>query len=104
MLVVAYTKPPAYNGLMRLRTSDVKAALGLTNNSALAALLPPNPSTGRPYNKSQVGRWGECLPELQSRQLVDQFPALRDHVLDPVTGMSAIEMRAKVSLGEGIRG
>jgi hypothetical protein len=81
---------------MRIRTRDAKMVLGLTSNSALAALLPPNPRTGRPYHKTQVGRWGDLLPELQSRQLVEQFPELRDYVLDQVTGMSIADMRAAV--------
>lgn len=81
---------------MRLRTCDAKKALGLTSNTALAALLPPNPSTGRPYCKAQVGRWGDLLPELQSRQLVERFPVLREHVIDPVSGMSVADMRAAV--------
>jgi len=82
---------------MRLRTRDAKKALGLTSNSALAALLPPNPSTGKAYGKAQVGRWGELLPELQSRQLFELYPAaLRDHIIDPVSGMSVVDMRAAV--------
>ncbi len=85
---------------MRLRIHDVRKVLDLTSNSAVAALLPPNPSTGRPFNKSQVGRWGEHLPELQSRQLVEKYPELRDHVLDPVTNLSIADMRAKMQ-GEG---
>lgn len=90
---------------MRLRTCDAKKALGLTSNTALAALLPPNPRTGEAYNKSQVGRWGELLPELQSRQLIERHPELRDHVMDPVTGMSIAEMRAAaVAAGEERRG
>lgn len=93
------------NCRMRLRTCDAKMALGLTSNTALAELLPPNPRTGEAYNKSQVGRWGELLPELQSRQLVERFPELRDYVLDPVTGLSIAEMRAAAVLaGEERRG
>lgn len=89
---------------MRLRTQDAKKALGLTSNTALAALLPPNPATGRPYSKAQVGRWGELLPELQSRQLFELYPAaLRDHIIDPVSGMSVADMRAAV-VGEEPRG
>lgn len=84
---------------MRIRARDAKMALGLSNNTALAALLPPNPKTGKAYHKSQVGRWGELLPELQSRQLVERFPELRDHILDPVTGMSIAEMRVRAAAG-----
>lgn len=86
---------------MRLRLDDVIRVLGLPSNASLAELLPPNPKTGQPYSRSWISRCGEVLPELQSRQLCDKHPELRDHVLDPATGMSVADMRAKVQAEDG---
>lgn len=84
---------------MRIRLETAKAVLGLTSNSALAAILPVNEVTGKPVNKSTVGRWGDLVPELPSRQLVERFPQLREHVIDPETGLSIADMREKVKRG-----
>lgn len=85
---------------MRIRISDARAVLNLSSNSKLSEKLPPNPATGKAYNKSQITRWNGVLPELQSRQLVEQYPALRDHIIDPETGLTPVEMRSLVKGGD----
>lgn len=77
---------------MRIRLETAKAVLGLTSNSALAAILPVNEVTGKPVNKSTVGRWGEFIPELQCHRLLALKPELRDHVIKPETGLTLAEM------------
>lgn len=83
---------------MRLRRSDVKQALSLKTNMDIGRLLPPK-RNGQPYRKWDVCRWGELIPELESRRLIDLHPQLRDHVVDPVTGLTVAEMREKVLAG-----
>lgn len=80
---------------MRLRRSDVKQALSLKSNTAIGRLLPPKAS-GKAYTKWDVCRWGELIPELESRRLIDLHPVLRDHVVDPATGLTVAQMREKV--------
>jgi hypothetical protein len=41
--------------------------------------------------------WGEFVPELYTRRLLDRLPAAREYLVDPATGLSLIEMRARLS-------
>ena len=79
----------------KLRKSDVIAFFdnnGAKVARALAAIR------GK-YTQQAVFRWGEFVPELPARQLLDHYPELKDLVLDPATGLSLRDMRQRLTPG-----
>ena len=50
-------------------------------------------------SRVSVGRWKEIIPELKARKLLDHYPELREYVLDPATGLSLRDMRARLTPG-----
>lgn len=63
-------------------------------------------------NKAAVGRacgitriavhnWPDLVPELRARRLLDSHPELKDLLLDPVTRLTATEMRARIQREDG---
>lgn len=77
-----------------LRSADVVAHFGPTNGHTARAFIP---IIGRPLSKNAVRQWGEYVPELRARQLLDHYPNLRELVLDPVTRLTPAETRARLS-------
>ncbi len=81
--------------MLRIRLSDAARLLDATtrrgriNHAALA----------RAFHVSRFlpRTWGEYVPELYSRRLIDQVPAAREYVIDPETELTLIEMRARLA-------
>lgn len=76
-----------------LRKSDVVTHLGGSFASVGRAFAP---ILGKPMSKVAVRKWGELVPELRARQLLEHYPSLKEFVLDPETRLTAAEMRAKL--------
>lgn len=72
-----------------LRKSDVLPFFG-NNQAAVARDFDPQ------ISRIAVHRWPDLVPELRARQLLDRHPELRDYVLDPVTGLNAVETRERL--------
>lgn len=77
-----------------LRKSDVVTFFG---NMAEVGRAFATTSNNKALSKVAVHAWGDLLPELRARQLLDGYPGLRDFVLDPVTRLTAAEMRQRLS-------
>lgn len=81
--------------MLRIRLFDAARLLGATtrrgriNHAALA----------RAFHVSRFlpRTWGEYVPELYSRRLIDRIPGAREYVVDPETELTLIEMRARLS-------
>jgi hypothetical protein len=81
--------------MLRIRLCDAARLVGATtrrgriNHAALA----------RAFHVSRFlpRTWGEYVPELYTRRLIDRLPGAREYVIDPATGMSLIEMRARLA-------
>lgn len=43
------------------------------------------------FTRTTVYNWGEYLPEAAARRILDEFPEMAEHVIDPDTGMSPKE-------------
>jgi hypothetical protein len=76
-----------------LRKSDVVAHF---NDNFAAVGRAFEPITGKALTKVAVRQWPELVPELRARQLLEQYPELREFVLDPITRLSAAEMRERL--------
>lgn len=48
-------------------------------------------------NRVSVYGWGEYVPELSARRLLELRPDLQDLVVDPATGLSLREMRRRLA-------
>lgn len=78
---------------MRLRDAarllEATTGKGRINHAALA----------RAFHVSRFlpRTWGEYLPELYARRLIDRIPGAREYVVDPETDLTLIEMRARLS-------
>ena len=81
---------------IQLRKKDVLAHFG--NNCAEVARAITT-IQGFPISRVSVGRWKEIIPELKARKLLDHYPELREYVLDPATGLSLRDMRARLTPG-----
>ena len=73
-----------------LRTSDVLALFN-GNRAAVARAFDP------PISRIAVRYWREYVPELRARQLLERHPELKDHVVDPETGLSLAQMRERLA-------
>lgn len=81
--------------MLRIRLFDAARLVGATtqrgriNHAALA----------RAFHVSRFlpRTWGEFVPELYARRLIDRMPIAREYVVDPDTGMTLIEMRSRLS-------
>lgn len=82
--------------MQTIRISDAARLLGATtrsgrtNHAALARALHVSRYLPR--------TWGDRLPELYTRRLVERLPEARDYLLDPETGLTLVEMRARLSV------
>lgn len=81
-----------------LRKSDVVAHFGQNYAEVGRAFIP---ILDKPLTKVAVRQWGELVPELRARQLLEQYPELREFVLDPITRLSAREMRERLGADAG---
>lgn len=79
-----------------LRKADVLAYFG-NNCAAVGRAFAPANVAGRALSKTAVRNWPEFVPELRARQLLEGYPELRDLVVDPVTRLTAREMRARLA-------
>lgn len=73
----------------RLRKRDVIKILGHGGVKRTATALG--------YSRVTIWNWGEFLPEGAARRVLDAFPQMHAHVVDPKTGLSpadAAEMRS----------
>lgn len=81
--------------MLRIRLIDAAHLLGATtrrgevNHAALARTFEVSRFLPR--------TWGDFLPELYARRLLDQMPVAREYVIDPQTRMTLIEMRAQLT-------
>ena len=81
--------------MLRIRTLDAARLLtattrrGRINHAALARAFCVSRFLPR--------TWGEFLPELYSRRLLDRIPQAREYVVDPETQLTLIEMRTQLS-------
>lgn len=81
--------------MARLRLCDAARLLhattrsGRINHAALARALLVSRFLPR--------TWGEYLPELHTRRLLERIPEAREYVLDPETHLTLIEMRAQLA-------
>lgn len=82
-----------------LRKSDVLRHFGNNNAKVGRAFAPVVPPNG--ISRVAVHNWPELVPELRARQLLDLYPELRAFTLDPVTLLTAEEMRAKLAAQDG---
>jgi hypothetical protein len=71
------------------RLLDATTHSGRINHAALARALHVSRFLPR--------TWGEFLPELHTRRLLDRMPEARDYLLDPETRLTLIEMRAQLA-------
>lgn len=76
---------------IRLRKSDVVRHFG--NNMAEVGRACISPDRPNGINRISVRAWGEFVPELTARRLVERYPDLRDYVVDPETGLTLQQMR-----------
>ncbi len=77
-----------------LRKKDVVAFFGPTFGHTGRAFTP---ILGKPLSKNAVRQWPDFVPELRALQLLKQYPALQDLVLDPVTRLTRVEMRERLN-------
>jgi hypothetical protein len=82
-----------------LRKTDVIAYFD-HNMAAVGRAFEP--ITGKALTKGAVRLWPDLVPELRARQLLEQYPALQEFVLDPVTLLTAQEMREQLATGMGL--
>jgi hypothetical protein len=81
--------------MLRIRISDAAQLLGThtrsgrINHAALARAFGVSRFLPR--------TWGDFLPELYARRLLEQMPAAREYVIDPQTRMTLMEMRAQLA-------
>lgn len=81
--------------MVRLRLRDAARLLGATtrsgriNHAAMARALLVSRFLPR--------TWGEYLPELHTRRLLDRMPQAREYIVDPETRLTLLEMRAQLS-------
>lgn len=78
-----------------LRKSDVVTHFG-GSFAATGRAFAPILGNGKGLSKVAVLKWSEMLPELRARQLIEQYPDLREFLLDPITRLSAREMRERL--------
>jgi len=67
-----------------LRTSNVLAYFGGNRGEVARAFSPP-------LTRQAIRQWGEFVPELRARQLLEKHPDLQAAVLDPDTGRTRME-------------
>ena len=79
----------------QLRKKDVLAYFGNSGTKVARALA----AIRGKYTQQAVVRWGEFVPELPARQLLDHYPELKELVLDPTTGLSLRDMRERLAPG-----
>lgn len=79
-----------------LRRDDVIAHFG-NNRAAVGRAFVP--IIGRALTKAAVRQWPELVPPLRARELVEQYPELRELLLDPVTRLTRREMRDRLAAG-----
>lgn len=77
-----------------LRKADVVRHFGNNMAAVGRAFAPLEPPAG--LSRVSVKKWPELVPELRARQLLELYPELREYVLDPVTRLTAREMRARL--------
>lgn len=80
-----------------LRKSDVFERFGGTAPKVALAFAP---FLDKPLARQAPLQWGEFLPELRARQLIEHYPDMKDLVVDPKTGLSLREMRSRLIAGE----
>ena len=51
------------------------------------------PILGHPLTRQAPTMWGEYIPELRARELIEYYADLRDDLVDTSTGLSAREVR-----------
>src|SRR3546814_20070123 len=73
-----------------LRKDDVLALFG-DNAAAVGRDFSP------PISRIAVSKWGDYLPPLRARQLLDRHPELADCVVDPYTDLSLLQMRQRLA-------
>lgn len=81
-----------------LRSKDVIAHF--EGNHAAVGRAFAATSHGQALSRVAIRKWPEFVPELRARQLIERYPELRELVVDPVTRLSAREMRERLA-GEG---
>ena len=77
-----------------LRKKDVVHHFG-DNMAAVGRAFEPIVPGG--LTKVAIRSWPELVPELRARQLCDQYPELRELLLDPVTLLTTSEMRERLA-------
>lgn len=82
-------------GMFNIRLSDAAALLGARSPNGRVN----HAAVARAFGVSRFlpRTWGGLVPELYTRRLVDRLPHARDYVIDPDTGLTLIEMRARLS-------
>lgn len=73
---------------LKIRKDDVLEAFDGVG-AHVAALLS--------IHRVSVYGWGEFVPELSARRLLELRPDLQDLVVDPATGLSLREMRRRLA-------
>ena len=77
-----------------LRKADVLQHFG--NNAAAVGRALVSPDKPKGISRIAVRAWPDLVPELRARQLLEAYPDLRALVLDPVTLLTAQEMRERI--------
>lgn len=78
-----------------LRKRDVVGHFG--GSYAAVARAFQETTHGRALSRVAVRNWPDVVPELRARQLVEGFPDLRAFLLDPITMLTASEMRERLT-------
>lgn len=78
-----------------LRKTDVVRFFG--DNMAATARACVSPRKPKGLSRVAVVRWGEYVPELTAIRLLENYPALREFVVDPASGLTLQEMRNAVA-------